>query len=181
VLEFLRLLWAIDHGLQLTSKRMSTTLGITGLQRLVMRMVGKFPGISAGQVATILHLDPSTVTPVIKQLVRAGLVHRRSDPRDGRRVLLGLTAGGRDLDTPAAGTVEAAIERTLRGLPSEKVKHAEEVLTALAKAFGAEAAGADHARPARRRRTAARSARPGSGPGPGRDPTDPLDSVAGPG
>jgi len=70
--------WAIDHGLQLTSRRMSVALGVTGLQRLVIRLVGKFPGISAGQVATILHLDPSTVTPPGRDLTATT---RRSSPR----------------------------------------------------------------------------------------------------
>ncbi len=138
VLGFMRLLWAIDHGLQLTSKRMSAGIGITGLQRLVIRIVGKFPGISAGQVAAILHLDPSTVTPVLKGLSREGLLDRRSDPRDARRSLLGLTARGRALDRPAPGTVESAVERTLHSLPASKVEEAVEVLAALARAIGAE-------------------------------------------
>ena len=30
VLDFMRLLWNVEHGLQSTSKHMETTLGITG-------------------------------------------------------------------------------------------------------------------------------------------------------
>ena len=104
----MRLIWAIDHGLQTTSKRMHRTLGATGPQRLVIRIVGKFPGASAGQLADILHIDPSTLTGVLQRLARRGLLARRRDPRDGRRVLLTLTAKGRALDVPAAGTVETA-------------------------------------------------------------------------
>ena len=48
VLDFLRLLWSIEHGLQRMSKRMEGELGITGPQRLVLRIVGRFPGLSAG-------------------------------------------------------------------------------------------------------------------------------------
>jgi hypothetical protein len=32
-LEFMRLLWAIDHGLQRRSKQLASTLGVTGPQR----------------------------------------------------------------------------------------------------------------------------------------------------
>jgi MarR family transcriptional regulator, organic hydroperoxide resistance regulator len=135
VLDFMRLLWAIDHGLQLTSKRMAVALGITGLQRLVIRLVGQFPGISAGQVAAILHLDPSTVTPVLKDLTRSGLLDRRADPLDGRRLLLGLTAKGRVLDVPAPGTIETAVEKALNELPPAKVEAAKEVLSSLARAL----------------------------------------------
>jgi hypothetical protein len=44
ILDFMRLLWAVDHGLHSTSKRMNTSIGVTGPQRLVLRMTGKFPG-----------------------------------------------------------------------------------------------------------------------------------------
>jgi MarR family transcriptional regulator, organic hydroperoxide resistance regulator len=131
-LEFMRLIWAIDHGLQATSKRMQRDLGITGPQRLVIRIVGKFPRISAGQLADILHLHPSTLTGVLHRLVQRGLVTRKPDPRDGRRVLLGLTAKGRSLDVAAGGTVESAVERALRGLPARKTDAARAALAALA-------------------------------------------------
>jgi len=39
VLEFMKQLWAVDHGLQSLSKRMESRFGITGPQRLVVRIV----------------------------------------------------------------------------------------------------------------------------------------------
>ena len=45
VLDFMRLLWSVEHGLQSTSKRMEATLGITGPQRLVLRIVTARPGL----------------------------------------------------------------------------------------------------------------------------------------
>ena len=68
VLEFMRTLWALDHGLQLRSKRMERHLGITGPQRLVLRIVGRFPGISAGEVASIMEVHPSTLTGVLPDM-----------------------------------------------------------------------------------------------------------------
>ena len=58
VLDFMRLLWSVEHELQSTSKRMETTLGITGPQRLVLRIVIERPGLSAGELARIVHLHP---------------------------------------------------------------------------------------------------------------------------
>ena len=81
-LEFLRLIWAIDHGLQLASKRTETLVGVTGLQRLVVRILGRFPGLSAGQLAGLLHVDPSTLSGVFARLTARHLIDRRSDPRD---------------------------------------------------------------------------------------------------
>ncbi|HUL79517.1 MAG TPA: MarR family transcriptional regulator [Vicinamibacteria bacterium] len=131
-LEFMRLLWAIDHGLRTRSKRMAATLGITGPQRLVIRIVGRFPGISAGQLAEILHLHPSTLTGILRRLGRAGLLTRRRDRRDGRRAILGLSAGGRRLETSTGTTIESVMHAVLVKLPRQKIRVTREVLTALA-------------------------------------------------
>ena len=80
VLDFLRLLWSIEHGLQRMSKRMEGELGITGPQRLVLRMVGRFPDVSAGDLAHIVRLHPSTITGILHRLVRTGLLERKRDP-----------------------------------------------------------------------------------------------------
>nr|WP_224244622.1 MarR family transcriptional regulator [Hyalangium gracile] len=136
VLEFMRLLWAVDHGLQSTSKRMESTLGITGPQRLVLRLVGRFPGITAGALAQILHVHPSTLTGVLKRLEKRGLLERKSDPLDGRKALFALTEAGRALDVPSTGTVEAAVQRALSKMTRARILHTQDVLTALAEELG---------------------------------------------
>ena len=130
VLDFMRLLWAVDHALQSTSKRMESAFGLTGPQRLVVRIVGRFPGIAAGRIAEILHVHPSTLTGVLKRLETRGVLQRRPDPRDARRALFMLTNKGRKLDTIRTGTVEQAVRRVLTKDP-EKVAAAQEVLAAL--------------------------------------------------
>ena len=46
--RFHALLWAVDHGLTSISKRMERALGITGPQRLVVRIVGRRPASRPG-------------------------------------------------------------------------------------------------------------------------------------
>lgn len=128
VLDFMRLLWALDHGLQSTSKRMESSLGVTGPQRLVLRIVGQFPGTSAGEVASILHIHPSTLTGVLKRLQARGLIEREADPADARRARLRLTQEGQVLNRSRAGTVEAAVRRVLSQLEPEKIQAVQEVL-----------------------------------------------------
>ena len=91
VIDFMRLLWAVDHGLEASSKRMNAVFGVTGPQRLVIRIVGRHPGIAAGRIAEILHVHPSTLTGVLSRLADRGIVVRRVDPGDGRRALFSLT------------------------------------------------------------------------------------------
>jgi DNA-binding MarR family transcriptional regulator len=132
VLEFMRALWAVDHELQSSSKRTEASSGVTGPQRLVIRIVGRFPGIAAGKVSEILHLHPSTLTGVLKRLEAHGFVERRPDPADARRALLTLTAKGRAVDAARGGSVEAAVRRALAKLPPRSVSATREVLEALA-------------------------------------------------
>ncbi|WP_437786333.1 MarR family winged helix-turn-helix transcriptional regulator [Sorangium sp. So ce1097] len=135
VLDFMKLLWAVDHGLQSTSKRMEAKMGVTGPQRLVIRIVGRYPGISAGQLADIMQLHPSTLTGVLKRLQERGIIERRVDPNDGRRALLGLTPRGRELDSLRTGTVEAAVRQALKAMPRRKLEAAQDVLAAVAEAL----------------------------------------------
>jgi MarR family transcriptional regulator, organic hydroperoxide resistance regulator len=130
-LEFLRLLWSIDHALQSMSKRMVAELGVTGPQRLVIRLIGRFPNILAGQLSELLHLHPSTLTGILQRLEERGLISRRRDRADLRRAHFSLTAKGRKLDALQAGTVEAVVRRVLGKLPEHKIDAAKKTLLAL--------------------------------------------------
>ena len=132
VLEFMRALWALDHALQSASKRMEAKFGVTAPQRIVIRIVGRFPGISAGEVAGILHLHPSTLTGVLRRLESRGMIARAADPEDGRRALLSLTPRGRKVDTLRSGTVETAVRRVLAGLPPDAAQSARELADRIA-------------------------------------------------
>jgi DNA-binding MarR family transcriptional regulator len=135
-LTFMQLLWAVMHGLESTSKRMHATLGITGPQRLALRIIGHHGRISAGQLAEILRVHPSSLTGVLRRLEQARLLRRRSDPDDRRRAVLELTAPGKRLNQRPEGTIEAAVDAALCSLPRAKVAAARVVLKAVASALG---------------------------------------------
>ncbi len=138
-LEFLERVWRVNHAIQRCSNRMSRDLGITGPQRMVIRCVGRYPGLTAGQLAAILHLDRGTVSAALNRLEDKGLLGRRADPLDGRRVTLGLTAEGRLFDRPTEHTIESAVEQLLRVTTDADREATERVLAALAYALEAEA------------------------------------------
>jgi DNA-binding MarR family transcriptional regulator len=140
VLEFMKQLWAVDHGLQTISKRLESLHGITGPQRLVVRIVGRTPGISAGSLAQILRMHPSTLTGILRRLETRGVLTRKSDPNDARRALFALTAKGRKVDMLKTGTVEAAVRRVLAKLPSE-ASVAQKLLATLAVELEADSVG----------------------------------------
>ena len=135
VLDFMRLLWRIEHGLHSTSKRMGTTIGITGPQRLVLRIVSKFPGISAGDLAHVVQLHPSTLTGVIQRLVAKRLLIRERDAADTRYVRLRTAKGASRFTRLTRGTIEAAVESGLRRKSAADVRRTRDVLTAVADAL----------------------------------------------
>jgi MarR family transcriptional regulator, organic hydroperoxide resistance regulator len=132
VLEFMQHLWALDHSLQRLSRTMRARYGISGPQRLVLRIVGTYPGISAGLVAETLRVHPSTLTGVFKRLVQHNLIRRDSDESDGRRAVLRLTAKGRRIAALREATVEEAVRSALTRIPKRKVTTTKEVLALLA-------------------------------------------------
>jgi DNA-binding MarR family transcriptional regulator len=131
-LSFLRLLWAIDHLLQERSKAMLIRLGVTGPQRLVLRVLARHPDLTAGQLAGFLHLHPSTVSGILGRLEQRRLVVRRMDDLDRRRVRLALSRKGLELARPRRGTLEDRIEEALQGLEPEQRRAAELALSAVA-------------------------------------------------
>ncbi len=139
-LEFLQQLWHVNHALERLSSRMERSIGVTGQQRLVVRCVGRNPGMLAGQLAQVLHLDRGTVSATVKRLEAKKLITRRSDPRDGRRVSLRLTKKGQALDRPRKGTAEHAVEAMIRSQPSSQIGATREVLLELAQRLLAEMA-----------------------------------------
>jgi MarR family transcriptional regulator, organic hydroperoxide resistance regulator len=132
---FMQLIWAVSHGLQATSKRMERALGVSGPQRLVIRIIGEMPGVSAGKLAAVLLVHPSTLTGVLRRLEARGLIRRTAAKDDRRRAVLTLTAAGRRVNESVAGTVEEAVSHVLGDLPPRTVESARVLLKALAAAL----------------------------------------------
>jgi DNA-binding MarR family transcriptional regulator len=136
-LVFLRTVWALDHGLQSHSKRRKAQKGVTGPQRLVLRVLELAPGAAPSELARILCFHKSTVSVILRSLEQAGLVHRSPNTTDARAVVLTLTPKGRHVVEQRAGTVEAVVRATLDRLPPRNVQIAQRVLDTLSRALGA--------------------------------------------
>jgi len=72
-------------------------LGLTFPQYLVMlELFGGTPR-SVGELGAQLGMDTGTITPLLKRLEVSGMVTRKRDARDERRVLIDLTVAGEAL------------------------------------------------------------------------------------
>jgi DNA-binding MarR family transcriptional regulator len=88
-------------------------LGLTYPQYLVMLVLWESSSLSVGEIGSRLLLDSGTLTPLLKRLESAGLVQRRRDARDQRRVIIELTAAGNRLKARARSVPVALACRVL--------------------------------------------------------------------
>lgn len=86
-------------------------LGITYPQYLVLMILWEKEGVSVNEIAEKLILNTNTVTPLLKRMEAMGLIERRPSELDQRRVIVSLTAQGRDLEQHAAGIPERLLEK----------------------------------------------------------------------
>ena len=69
-------------------------LGITYTQYITLMALWEADGMSVGQLGKRLYLDSGTLTPLLKKMEQRGLVERRRDEADERRVCVFLTDEG---------------------------------------------------------------------------------------
>lgn len=135
-LQFMQQLWMLVHGLEVRSKRMARSIGVTGPQRLVIRVIGQSKLPSARDLAQTLGLHPSTLTGVLARLERQALIERHVDPTDRRRARFNLTPAGKKVDRERKGTVEAAVRRALGRANPAMIERTREMLGLLAEELG---------------------------------------------
>jgi DNA-binding MarR family transcriptional regulator len=93
-------------------------LGLTYPQYLVMLVLWEHGTVPIKDVGAALHLDYGTLTPLIKRLETAGLVHRERHRQDERTVLVTLTEHGTQL-RERARAVPIAIGEAMGLSPQE--------------------------------------------------------------
>lgn len=107
--------------------------GLTYPQYLTMLAVwDAVDPVNVGEIGERLRLDSGTLTPLLKRLEAAGLVQRRRDPGDERRVLISATPGGMALRDRVAGVprrlasalaLDEEETRALRSLLAKAMRH----------------------------------------------------------
>jgi DNA-binding MarR family transcriptional regulator len=119
----LRRLTLDRQGLSLTAAATLTTLRRSGATRLTELAAGE--GVS----------QPS-MTALVGRLADAGLVQRRTDPGDGRAVLLTLTPAGAELLDRRREDRAARLAGPLAGLTDDDVRAISTALPALGRLAG---------------------------------------------
>jgi DNA-binding MarR family transcriptional regulator len=122
-------LYAATNLLQRIYRPLLEPLGLTYSQYLVMLVLWERGPVNVGDLRRCLHLDTGTLTPLLKRMERAGLVTRRRDAADERRVVIDVTEHGRALRARAEG-VPLALAQNL-ALPIDEGARLHDLSTAL--------------------------------------------------
>lgn len=134
-LDFLRRLWGLDHALESASKRMIRDLGISGPQRVVLRLVAEAGEMGPGEIAEQMMHHPATVSSLLKRLEEGGYIQRRESGTDRRRTVVVVTETGRVLGSQTRGTIEARVAAMLRTQDPADIEACMRVVGALTDAL----------------------------------------------
>jgi len=113
-------LYAATNLMQRLYRPLLAPLGLTYTQYLVLLLLWERGTATVGELRDCLYLDAGTVTPLLKRMERSGLVNRRRDDRDERRVLISLT--------PHAAALRGQAEQIPMRLAAQFGGEAEEIL-----------------------------------------------------
>lgn len=92
---------ALDASLDLLDEAVAAAFGISRTDLRAMERVSRHGGATAGKLAEELNLTTGAVTGLIDRMQRAGYFQRNGDPRDRRKVVVGLTAKARERERRA--------------------------------------------------------------------------------
>lgn len=82
----------LNHG---RMRALLDNLGLYRGQPFVLRALWDQEGITHSELADRLHVQPATISNMIRRMEKAGFVERRSDPQDQRVSRVYLTDAGR--------------------------------------------------------------------------------------
>lgn len=123
-------LYAATNIIQRLYRPLLMPLGLTYAQYLVLLVLwDQDQPVSVGELQHCLHLDVSTLSPMLRRMERAGLIERQRDPQDERRVLIGLTPHGSALKAAAENVPETLAARC--GVDADEAFELRRLCTAL--------------------------------------------------
>ena len=107
---------AVVRALRINTRAIELEIGISLAQLFVLQQVAQRPATSLNDLAERTATHQSSVSVVVRRLVDRGLVTRRADAADKRRVQIELTPEGRKLLVGAPETIQVRLMSALHQL-----------------------------------------------------------------
>lgn len=116
--EILIALRRITRAIDIHSKRLVKSSGLTAPQLVVIQALRKDGEMAPSAIARAVSLSQATITSILDRLENHGWVVRRRSENDRRVVMVGLTSAGLEKADTAPELLQAGFLRAFRQLPS---------------------------------------------------------------
>ena len=108
----------IMRAMDVYSRQLSDSHGLTGPQMLCLREISQQGSLTTGTLALAVALSPATLTGILDRLEMRGLVSRERRPEDKRRVVVSLTAHGKQMSHELPSPIQERFGAKLASLPA---------------------------------------------------------------
>lgn len=115
--EVLVALRRIIRAVDMHSRRLIQTTGLSGPQVVLLQVMGQSDTVTAGELARRASLSQATVTTILDRLEERGMVSRKRSSDDKRRVHVALTEKGRDALSTAPRLLQDNFVKSFSALP----------------------------------------------------------------
>jgi DNA-binding MarR family transcriptional regulator len=129
--------FALAHSLKRMVNARCKAAGLSYARVQVLHVLDEWGTTRIGDISDHLDVAARTMTSTVDAMVRDGLVARRTDPRDGRAVLVEMTPAGRDAFDRVTAIRDAVLAEVFASLgPDDRDR-----LLGLVRALAGEAVG----------------------------------------
>ena len=128
----------IMRAMDVHSRQLAGSHGLTGPQMLCLREISTRGSLTTGALALAVALSPATLTGILDRLEVRGLVSRERRPEDKRRVLVSLTAVGKQMSQELPSPLQDRFGERLTELSADEQATIRIALHSIAKMMDAE-------------------------------------------
>jgi len=136
--DILRALRRITRAIDLHSRRLANTFGLTGPQLVCLRALGQTDQATPSALAKEVALSQGTVTGIIDRLSARQLVKRERSSRDRRVVTVTITDAGQALIDQAPSPLQETFAAQLNDLVPHEREQIRDTLQRVVQMMGGE-------------------------------------------
>jgi DNA-binding MarR family transcriptional regulator len=136
--EILIALRRIMRAIELRSKRLEKSAGLTVPQLLVLQELAAAGELSVSEIARRISLSQGTVTSIVQRMEAKGLLQKHRSGQDRRRLEVALTEKGQDKLAMSPGLLQEEFVSRFQQLESWEQKMLTSALERIAEIMDAE-------------------------------------------
>lgn len=118
----------ITRAIDLHSRFLANTFGLTGPQLVCLRVLGRHTVLQPGELAKHVALSQATITGIVDRLATRQLLTRERSATDRRHVTVTITDAGRALVKDAPSALQEKFANRLATLPTEEQENIRRTL-----------------------------------------------------